>query len=216
MTEKREKRKKIFYVPGMISLVLIPLFCICYFYKTNAFKDERCIDIYFPEDSIIQNKFLPLKRNYKIFRLNNLEIENKVSLNKLQFSLRELKRKNDTINGIRIHLGNKMSYEFYIKVLDILFVEKIENYIQYKNDFLVLVLPKPKLKKESKEIISLNCGFWEANKDYFIKQEKERKFNYVFELYKKYWILFLGYFGIVLLNIFTLVKFNKNKNYNQK
>ena len=215
MIEKREKRKRIFYVPGMISLVFIPLFCFYHFYKTDAFKDERCIDIFFPNDSVIKENFLTLKRKYHIFSFNNLERDNNVNLNKLQLSLRKLKRENDTINGVQIHLGNEMNYEVYIKILDILTIEKIKIYVQYKNDFLVLMLPKPKKTRYIK-IVPIECGNWEANKEYFIEQEKERQFNYVLNLYKKYWVLFLGYLGILSLNILALVKFNKKQNYNQK
>ncbi|PBJ13682.1 hypothetical protein [Flavobacterium sp. ACN6] len=218
MIEKREKRKKIFYVPGMVSLVLIPIFCFCYFYKTDAFKGERCIGIYIPSDSIEIKDFLSLKRNYQVFHLeSSLDLEGK-KLEKLQFALRNLNRTNDTVKGIQIHLGKKMKYEVYIRILDIFSIEKMLLYTQYKNDFFVVMLPKPKPKPVpyGKKIIPFQCGYWEANKDYFLEQERERQFKNAFDLYKKYWILFFGYFGIVLINIFALVKFNKNQNYNQK
>lgn len=77
--------------------------------------------------------------------------------------------------------------------------------------FFVLMLPKPKIDKNVREITPLTCGYWEANKEYILKKRKERQFQYVVTLYKKYWYLFLGYLGIAFLNIFALVKFNKTK-----
>ncbi|MCP2029462.1 hypothetical protein L1276_004649 [Flavobacterium sp. HSC-32F16] len=212
---KREKRKKIFYVPGMISLVLIPLVCFYHFYKVDAFKDERCIDINIPSDSIEIKNFLSLKRDYQVFNFqNSLDLERN-NLNKLQFALRNLNRTNDTIKGIQIHLGKKMKYEVYIRILDIFIIEKMLLYTQYKDDFFVVMLPKPK-PSNAEKIVPIVCGYWEANKDYFLEEERKAKLKYIISLYEKYWIVFLGYFGIVLINIFALVKFNKNQNYNQK
>ncbi|WP_264534883.1 hypothetical protein [Flavobacterium sp. N1736] len=211
MIKKQEKRNKIFYVPGMISLIFIPLFCFYHFYKVDAFKEQRSIDFYFPDDSIMKQQLLIFKRNNQVFNFNNSEIVEKQNFENLRLALRKLKRENDTLNGIKIHLGNKMTYEVYIRLLDIFIIEKIPNYVQYKNDFFVLMLPKPKQNKNMPKIIPITCGYWEANKDYFLKIERDKQFAYVLNLYRKYWVIFLGYLGIVIINIFALVNVNKNK-----
>lgn len=216
MIKKREKRRRIFYVPGMISLIFIPLFCFYHFYKIDAFKVEKSMNIYIPLDSIVEKQLSQHTRVYKEFSFNNSEITESKKLHNLQYVLRKLYRENDTINGVKIHLGNKMNYEVYIRILDILTIEKIYTYVQYKNDFFVLIFPKRKPNKNLPKLILFECGYAEANKMYFLEQEKERQFQYNLALYKKYGFLFLGYFGILLLNIFALVKFNKNQNYNQK
>ncbi len=210
MIEKREKRKKIFYVPGMISLILIPVFCFYHFYKVDAFTVESCVDVSFP-DSIQKKAFLQIKRNYQVFNLNSSEDLEKEKLNDLQLALRKINQKNDTINGIQIHLGNKMQYEVYIRVLDILAIEQMPLYIQNDNDFFLFMMPKPKFKSDFKKIVPFKCGYWEANKDFFLERERKRQLEYNLALYKKNWILLSAYLGLVLLNIFALVKFNKNK-----
>lgn len=210
MIEKREKRKKIFYVPGMISLILIPVFCFYHFYKVDAFKVESCVDVSF-SDAVQKKSFLQIKRNYQVFNLNSSEDFEKEKLNDLQLALRKINRKNDTINGIQIHLGDKMQYEVYIRVLDILAIEQMPLFIQNSNDFFVLMMPKPKFKNVFKEIIPFKCGYWEANKDFFLERERKRQLEYNLSLYKKNWILLSAYLGLVLLNIFALVKFNKSR-----
>ncbi|WP_343695366.1 hypothetical protein [Flavobacterium sp.] len=215
MIEKRKKRKKLFYVPGMISLVLIPLFCLYHFYRVEAFKVYHSIDISLP-DSNQKKALLVIKRNYHVFVLNNTEDLEKTKLNDLQLALRKMKREHDTINGIKIHLGNEMSYEVYIKVLDFFAIEKMPIFIQNDNDFLVFMMPKPKPKKDLKRIVAFKCSYEEVNREYFLEQARKRKLQHDLALYKKNWILFFAYFGIVVLNIFALVKFNKNQNYNQK
>ena len=110
--KERLKRKRIFYVPGMISLILIPLFCFYHFYKVNAFKVEGIISFYNVSDSTMIEKFLSIKRNYRVINFNNsLDFERK-KINDLQFALRKLNRENDTINGIKIHLGKKRNMKF--------------------------------------------------------------------------------------------------------
>jgi len=211
MTNKREKRKRIFYVPGIISLVFIPLLCLYSWYKAGVFKSEGCINIYFPEKSIAKSNLQSIKRNYQVFSFNSSEVLHSKDLENLQAVLRKLNSENDTINGVQIHLGNKMTYEVYVRIWDILAIEQMPTYLQYNNDFFVLMLPKPKPDKNLEEIVPITCGYWEANKEYILKERKERQFQYISALHKRYWYLFLGYLGIVVLNIFALVKFNKTK-----
>ena len=88
-------------------------------------------------------------------------------------------------------------------------VEKVPTWAPYGDDIYVLASAKPKPKRNSIHMYS--CYYGETNKEYFLDKEKERQAQYVLALFKRYWFLFLGYFGIVFLNIFTLVKFNKNR-----
>ncbi|MFH6993661.1 hypothetical protein [Flavobacterium sp. FlaQc-48] len=210
MIERREKRKKIFYVPGMISLILIPFFCFYHFYKVDAFKVESCFGISFP-DAIQKKGFLAIKRNYQVFNLNSTEDLERQKLNELQLALRKIKRENDTVNAIKVHLGTKMRYEVYVRVLEIFAIEGMPVFIQNDNDFLVLMMPKPKFKNDSGKIVSFKCGYWEANKDFILEEERKRQLEYNLSLYKKNWVLLLAYSGLVFLNIFALVKFNKNR-----
>ena len=67
----------------------------------------------------------------------------------------------------------------------------------------------------------MNCGtlevmrqneYWEQKAK---KEEEERNFKISF--FKEKWkILFLGYAGLLVLNVFALVKLNKKQNYDQK
>jgi hypothetical protein len=77
-----------------------------------------------------------------------------------------------------------------------------------KNDIYVSVGPK-RIKKLKYFI----CGTQESSRINSLKyQELEKeKSNLIFlnSFFKQRWILFLAYFGIVTLNIFALIKFNK-------
>ncbi|MCI9844060.1 hypothetical protein [Flavobacterium pectinovorum] len=211
---ERKKRKKIFYVPGMISLVLIPFFCFYYFYKTDAFKVEGCMAISVSTKEEFENYKVKSLRKYKDFDFKQDKTE---ALKELRFFVRDLLQKYDTINGAKIHFDSKTDYNTYIGVINIIYEEKAQLWIHYKDDIYVLSSAKPKPDRTDLETIKYHsCRYYEENKLYFLEQERERQFQFIVSLYKKYWIIFLGYFGIVLLNLFRLVKFNKNQNYNQK
>lgn len=213
MIEKREKRKKIFYVPGMISLVFIPLIFLVYF-SNYFFPITNGLEINFKnQESFITNKIKGL-REYKVFTFNQSMDCNKNSLNKLRFSLRKMKNSFDTVNGIRVHLGEKLSYEVFVEIIDMLYTENISTWMLYNNDIWVFILPPFKNEVLIKEKITKYCGCvyveeWE-------KEKKEEEDRGVIDSYKKNWIVFPAYLGIVLINIFSLVKFNKNQKYNQK
>lgn len=221
MIEKRGKRKRIFYVPGMISLVLIPLFCFYHFYKVNAFKVYSSLEFSVPNKEDFEKYKVRDLRRYKIFDFNG-EMSEKNKLEEMTFYLRDLKVKKDTINGIQIHFGPKANYQTFISSIEILTVEKAPTWIINDNDIFVIGSSNtPKKRKSSAVTNTMNCGtievmrqqaYWEQKAK---KEEEERNFNVSF-FKEKLKLLFPGYVGLVFLNIFTLVKFNKNQNYNQK
>ncbi len=221
MIAKREKRKKIFYVPGMISLVLIPLFCFYHFYKVDAFKVYNRIELYIPVNNEFEKYKFPTLREYKVFNFDGSQSE-KNRINEMKLYLRKLRVEKDTINGIKIHFGSKSSYQTFITSLDILVEEEAPTWITNKNDIYILGSSNTyKKPKDTIEHRTMNCctgelmrqqAYWEQKNR---KEEEARAFQVSF-FAQKWQLIFCGYFGLILLNIFTLVKFNKNKNYNQK
>lgn len=216
MIEKREKRKKIFYVPGIISLVFIPLLCLYYFYKVDAFKVYHSIELYVPVGNEFEDyKFLTL-RKYKVFNFDGSRLENN-RLNEMKLYLRELRIEKDTINGIKMHFGIKSHYQTFITSLDILAEEDAPTWITNKNDIYILGSNNTYKKVEDTiEHHTMNCGtgdlmrqqvYWEQK-----AKKEEEEYNFQVSFFKqKATILFSGYLALVLLNIFALVKFNKTR-----
>jgi len=201
MIEKREKRKKIFYVPGMISLVFIPLFCLIYFYRTDTFKVYGALEFgLVPDKQTFEKYKVPVLRNYTTFNFEkNRSLEVK-KLNQLKKFLKELVRTSDTINGAKIHFGPKTDYNTFVNVIEILRIQKVPTWAPYKDDIFALA------NKKIKNTRSFICGTRS------IIVEEEREFTWLqLNFFKNHWILFIGYLSIVALNIFALVKFNKNR-----
>ncbi|KAF2513708.1 hypothetical protein EYY60_05635 [Flavobacterium zhairuonense] len=221
MIEKREKRKKIFYVPGMISLVFIPLFCLYHFYKVDAFKVYNSIELSMPyENNFEKYKFSTL-RKYKEFSFARNHSEKK-KLNEMRLYLRKLRVEKDTVNGIKIHFGLKSNYQTFISTLDILAEEEAPTWVINKND--IYVLGSSNVYKKVKDAIehhTMNCGTGEVmrRQAYWAEKQAKEEEMHSFQtsfLKQKWKSLSLGYLGLVFLNIFILVKFNKTKFYNQK
>ena len=221
MIEKREKRKKIFYVPGLISLVFIPLFCLVYFYNINAFKVYGSLDISLVSDKEEFEKYkIKDLRKYKDFifngektqelKLQELKLQ-ELKLQELKFFVRDLVRKYDTINGAKIHFGLKTDYNTFVNVIDILTTEKVPTWAPFKDDMYVLASGKPKQKEDHR--FFCGTGAYSEKNTLRIEEENRKKELFIFQVsfLRQQWIIFLGYLGILFLNIFTLVKFNKNK-----
>lgn len=184
------------------------------------------MNLYIPDDKSIEEVKkdfdFSVLRNYQVFQLNNsIELE-KDNLKEIQLSVRKLKKSNDTINGVKIHFGKRSSYAVFIRVHDILGIEEdIPFYMNYKDDLWVLMPNKYKNQKADKaENNKMNCGTQEvmraaALRLQEIEKEKEKE-AFEISFLKNMWPVLLAYLGIVFINLFALVKFNKNRIYNQK
>lgn len=213
---KKPKRKKIYYVPGMISLVCIPLLCIGYFFYSGAFVQYGAISFGMPDN--VTDWFEKYKiasiRKYKEFDFDKKVEE--IDLNEFETFLKNTIKNRDTVNGAKVNLGNHTNYKTFIDVLDILAVNDVPAYGLFNDSFYILgASNKPKKVKGEKEYHRMNCGTAEYSRKMHLrelelkKEEEVRQFQILFLKNQK--LIFLGYFALVFINIFALVKFNKNK-----
>jgi ribosomal protein S10 len=222
--QSHQKHRKVFYVPGMFSLVVLPIMFLCYFYSHKSFYIESSIPLGLPDKQTIEKLSnetgFPIPRKYKEFTFNGSLKFEKTKLENFQSALKVQNKLKDTINGIKLHIGSKMKYEVYIEILEILEVEKTPTYIPYKNDFWILNANPKKEKAADKEHFQMRCGtqhflyLSELEAEQIIKEKKrEKELN---KFYKENILPYFLYFSIVILNIFSLLKFNRNRIYNQK
>lgn len=216
MIAKREKRKKIFYVPGMISLVLIPLFCFYHFYKVDAFKVYGSLNFSVPNKGDFEKYKVEDLRKYKVFYFNGEKSQELQQLKELRVFAKDMIKKYDTINGAKIRFGSKTNYDTFISVINIMSEEKMPTWALFSDNLYALANPKPKPTKKHSFVCGTNAYSIERTLQMQEENRKEELRIFQISFLKQQWVIFLGYFGIVLINIFVLVKFNKNKNYNQK
>ena len=89
----RTKHRKLFYVPGMISLVLIPVLCLFYLNSNKAFKEEGGFALNLPSKETI----ISIKENYPFIEQRN----------KIMFSFNgSLKSENENIKKFQKTLND--------------------------------------------------------------------------------------------------------------
>lgn len=211
MINKREKRKRIFYVPGIISLVFIPLLCLYYFYKVDAFKVYSYLEFFVPNKEEIEKYKVEDLRKYSVFKFEDTKLKEEQKLKELSFFVHDLVRKYDTINGAKIHFGSKTDYDTFVSVVSIMSEENVPTWVLSEDNIYVVASPKPRPNRDRGFI----CGTGKYSEINTLRMadENRKKELRVFQIsfLKQQWIIFLGYLGLVLLNIFALVKFNKTK-----
>ncbi|WP_379683250.1 hypothetical protein [Flavobacterium procerum] len=203
----------------MISLVLIPLFCFYHFYKVDAFKVYGGLDLHLPyeEDYFIKYKIASL-RKYKTFNFNENEFTAKEQLNNVKLYLRNLMNKKDTINGIKLHYGSGTHYDVFIKTIDLLAEEEAPAWAINENDVYIFGSLNTLKKVKSDTLVApmMNCmtGELMARQAYFETKHKKEEEAYQFKItfFKEKWkLISLGYLGLVFLNVFVLVKLNRQQ-----
>lgn len=215
----------------MISLLLLPVLCLWYFYNQKSFVEEKGMDLGLPDKvSYAQlKKDFPIlnQRNYEEFALNGSLETDKNNLAKFQKTLRHFNAVKDTVNGLKLQFGKKMNYEVFIRVLDILTIENTPTYVIWNNELLVVNgapsdIEKERKRREAKygKQTQMKCGTQDVINRQIALQLENQKAMEKEELQKTFfdnhWYLLLAYFTIVALNIFMLIKFNRNRIYNQK
>ena len=150
----RKHYKKNYYSAGLINVILLPVFCIIYFISIDAFTQYGSLSLWLWDGKSYKKEFTQIK-NTKIFKIINLTgntDSDKEKLMKAQKDIRNIISTKDSINGIKFHFGNKSEYWSYIKVLDILQIEKAKAYLPYKNDIWFFNPLEPKPNKNALKI----------------------------------------------------------------
>lgn len=172
------KHKKIYYSSGLISILLLPILCITYFKSIDAFTDYRSINLSVwngKENKEQATKFL----KSKTFTVVNLTGDLNSDASKLKIAQKKIKQiisTKDSIKGLKFHFENKAEYWTYIRVLDILQIEKAEIYLPYKND---IWFANPKIRKPNKKLdihYDINyhiCSSGRLQNEYLEKERNE-------------------------------------------
>lgn len=219
----KTKHKKLFYVPGMISLVLIPVLCLYYINSKDYLKQYVSIDIQLSDSFMVPDtsdfhKLIPIhpKRNIEKYYFDGNEKNDTNKLKYLQKRISKFVAEKDSLNSIKIFFGKKMSYETYINILDIVFIEKVNEYVVNPDFIYIVYFPPEKPKTSLIPIRSISCGYEEANKDFFAKQQRKAERELLIKNIKLFWQIPFAMLGMIVLNLYFLIKFNRNRKYNQK
>lgn len=201
------KSHKIYYVPGLISAVLIPI--LFWFYGNRKLNEPipNVIDIGLPtksNDSLIITSFEPLRNwNYKkiVVQPNTARKNSKYYVSEIK----KLQKENIKNTGIEFIIGKKNSYEDLISLLNDMHIVKQDTWcldLEKTGHFFAIHIYKDPNPKESKyEYLLYNDVISEYYEPSF-----HEKITYQFtefgKLPKQAFYIIFGY--LILLNISVL------------
>lgn len=209
------KLQKIYYVPGLISAIFIPI--LFWFYGSQKLQEPipNVMDIGLPAKHIHSEKcktsrtcFEPLRHwNYKkIVVQPNTARKNS---NYYVSEIKKLQKRNQKNTGIEFIIGNDNSYDDLISILNDF--EKAKKY-QFGLDldktghlFAVHIYKDPNKIEDEVDLFSGDVVYYEFPDDYYLKGFQ--KFQYqLSHLPKNTFYLIFGYLILLNISILSLVR----------
>jgi hypothetical protein len=136
------KRPKLFYIPGMISLLVVPV--LFYMYQPTI-KKQTELKIYLPADdypswSYTKSVFLAGLKGKKI---NTVHFDEDHDLNrrKLEFIAREAQKLifyNDTTQVIKVRLSAETTYGEFVQLVNVMYMNGQKRYTWLDDNFYIL------------------------------------------------------------------------------
>lgn len=206
----RKYKHKIYYTAGLISLILLPILCVWKSKNHEAFKNCSSIDIQFwngKEDNE-GTKGITNFLNSKRFITVNLNGDNATDLRKIDIAAIEIKKiklSKDSIKGVKFHFGPKSDYATFIRVLDVLAIQKPGCYIPYKDDIFVA---NPKIIKSNFAKVDISGLIRKCSSVSKPKDEKFIDLELLQDVLKKYYLLIILFFLMVFFQFKKIFRSN--------
>ncbi|WP_426477735.1 hypothetical protein ACP3T3_21455 [Chryseobacterium sp. CBSDS_008] len=198
--------KKIYYIPGLISAVLIPVL-FWYYGNQRVHPPYRVMDLGIPAkvrpDTPLENTFEPYRKwNYK-----KITVKPNTGLQNQKFYVSELKKlraRNEKKSGIEFVINDKNNYQDFIALIDAMILSKQDMYgvdIEKTGHFFAL----HEYKDPDEETHPI-CGGTVGNIDYTEKQtlsliKPESFINHVPQ--QAFYIIF-GFLFFVNISMFSI------------
>ncbi len=206
---------KRYYVPGLISLILLPVCCLWYFKTHKAFEKLGVIEVTFwgkwfgayEKKDFGFYQYPP--RSYKEIILCGKKDQDALALEQSLIALRKLvEDNNDTISGIHYRLNSDATYETFIDVLNLMRQERRNQYSVIDNDIYVFnALAFPREKEETVELRAFGCGTGLINVHDLQQQRKDdANTEFMRGVGTKFWLPELLFVILCLGAILNLIK----------
>ena len=205
------KLRKIYYVPGLISAILIPL--LFWFYGSQKLQEPLPNVMNFGIPPIVENdnykySFEPYRNwNYKkiIVQPNTARKNSKYYVSELK----NLQTRNEKNTGIEFIINDKNSYDDFISILNDMEISKQEHYgiDMDKTGHIFAVHFYKDSNKTNSEINYYNGDvvYYEFPDDYYLKGFQ--KFEYqLSHLPKNAFYLIFGYLILLNISVLSLVR----------
>ncbi len=204
---KTKQMKRIYYVPGLISALLIPLL-FWYYGNQRVHPQYMAIDLGLPvkvrPNRTFDNTFEPYRNwNYKKIVVNpNTAIQNQ---NIYISELKELQARNEKESGIEFIINDHNSYQDFIALIDAMMLAKQEAYcvdMEKTGHFFAVHFYKDPNTIENVHYSSCGTGLYMDNYKEETQYKGFDKLKYFTELPKQSFYMIFGF--MLFLNISML------------
>lgn len=138
-----QPHRKIKYAPGLISLVLLPLLCLCWLYQLEISQIKYAINILFwSADAKITTpkaywpESLEKKKKTNISLTGN-DRNDKISLHYAQALLSNWKTNKDDTQILKFHFSSKAKYWAFVEAINVCETINVTAYIPYQDNMYV-------------------------------------------------------------------------------
>lgn len=199
---KIKKHKKLLYVPGIFSLMVIPF--VFAFYASNYLKenDFRFMGIIFPEKNYFENH---PEYNYRIgYNYDTIQVSiNFSEETEIQYFnlIKELQKKNVDKTGIIFQLSDENTYGDFVRLNNLMLLTEQNVYAAdlENNGFYVI---HDEIDHSLKEITPIYCSF-------YYKEEKLSQNELIFSIKLFFktlpnfmYLILIGYLILVVISFF--------------
>lgn len=155
------KRPKLFYIPGMLSLLVVPV--LFYIYQP-IIKIPTVLKLFIPTDDYSPGLYsfsrYAVKAQLKGKKINTVYLDGDRILNskKLDFVANEalkLKYYNDTSQILHVKFSEETTYGELVQLVNIMYRDDHKRYALVDNDFYVFGNPPP---APEPEVVQFICG----------------------------------------------------------
>lgn len=140
------KRKKITYVPGMISLLTIP-FIFLYFGKKQLaqIRSFYAMEVNWYNEKITTWYIPPPERQYLDISLTGNADSNAFKILFGELYIKEIHAKKDTIHGVNFHFTSKSKYAEFVRVLDLTNINCVSYFIVSDDNIRMMYYEKERV-----------------------------------------------------------------------
>ncbi|QQR87202.1 MAG: hypothetical protein IPJ76_02950 [Flavobacteriales bacterium] len=139
--------RRLFYVPGLLSLVVLAPSLMWFLNSKEVWVEERCIQMTFPTEAATKEDSAQMPGRWNLPERNWIELhfsgglgESRAMLDEFDRHARDLVRKQDTVNGLHVTLARNIKWETVIAAVDILEYDSIRAWMVDEQDITAFYL----------------------------------------------------------------------------
>jgi hypothetical protein len=144
------RTKKITYIPGILSLLVLPILLIHFARQDLNARNLKTIKLYWGDLTVFNEHpemfpeyrgHFPPKREYLSIELDENSIKNKIKFDFAAITVNELIASGDTLKGVHFLFSDQSTYGNFVKAIDICRLSKAKTYMPTENDLWIYNLP---------------------------------------------------------------------------